>query len=484
MGAENTGGRWAGRAAAWILLLAIAWPDPAGAQESGSPSRIAVDRWLVSSPLTVPGDEDPLTTDLLSAPGEIAVLPDRGRTLAGADWTLVRRDSAFAIELEGGGSEGVVVYAHAYLRSDRDRSVRLEWGGIDCTEVNAWLNGRSLAELGRADATDEDSVGPFHALVRIGYGYNTLLLKAVSGDCTFGVTASIQPATPSGSLQGLRVQASRPYGDTRTGPAPWVLAEPDAGPEPILGWKEDELFGAAGVRLAAFAVTAVEGAKLKAKIDGEGVERRVEWLTPAEPETILMPFPFKTLREALVRGVGMEIELDWDEDESRSILGLDPEALLEALHSPIRLLGWTGPATEIPNDPEAGADLRDADGEPHPLAHLIPLPGAGVTLVGEWKVPGWLSGFDLELDVSGAPGEYRLDSRPIEGDRIPLCQDCRKNSLVQLVVQTTGEWQRFPAVLLAGPRPVAQGAVEAAGWLRLLDEKGSREYRQRLESAP
>ena len=488
--ARTRGIRAAARAAGWTLALLGCGAVPAAGQQATGTGQVAVDRWLVSSPFPVASDEDPLATDRLSGPGEVGVLPDRGRTVAGADWTLVRRDSSLVLDLEDRLAEGegpVVVYAHAYLKSIADRTLAFEWGGIDCTEVRAWLNGRSLSGLAEAEGDERsEGSGPFRALVRIGRGYNTLLLKALSGDCAFGLVASIEPAGVGGSLDGVKVQASRPYGDTRTGPAPWVLADPDAGPQPVLGWREDELYGVAGVRLTAFAVTAVEGAELKAKVRGDGVERSLDWLTPAEPQTILMPFPFGTLREAGIRGEGMEVELDWDEAKTKKILRLDPESLLEGFHAPIRLLGWTVAAGQAQGEAApAGTDLRDSKGEPHPLAHLVPLPGPGVTLTGEWEVPGWLSGFTLELDVTGAPGEYRLNSRPVEGDRIPLCTECRKGSKVSLVVRSAGDWERFPGVRVIDVAPPAvTSQVEAAGWLRLLNEDGSPEYRQRLETAP
>ncbi len=451
---------------------------------------VVVDRWLVSSPFPADSTGDPLDPDYLAGSGEAGVLPDRGRTVSGADWKLVRRDSAATLDLEDlreqdGGQ--VVVYAHAYLKSPEDRTISLTWGGLDCTAVSAWLNGRSLAGLGhpRGRAGDARTTGNFQADVRIGFGYNTLLIEAASGDCPFGVTASLAP-TSAGSLDGVRVQASRPYGDTRTGPAPWLIADRDAGPEPLLGWKQDELFGVAGIRLTAFAVTAIQGAKLKVKTGGEEVKRQVEWLTPAEPETVLMPFTFENLRRAVTRGEGAQLELDWDDGKMKDTLRLDPAALLEAFHSSIRLLGWTGPTEgTLAPSPTSGQDGTEEEEEPHPLAHLIPLPTeAGVTLIAEWEVPGWLSGFTLRLDVDGAPGEYRVDSIPVEGDEIVLCTGCRKGDGIQLVVRTGGEWTRFPGVSIVEAAPPANLDTDSAiRWLDLLDEKGSRKYREQAAGA-
>ena len=473
--------RWSTIVATAALFVCLVAP---AAMAQGT---VSVDRWLVSNPFPAAVDGDPLETDFLGAPGEVAVLPDRGRTVGGADWTLIRRDSSATLDLEGhrGDAEGpVVVYAHAYLKSIEDRTITLTWGGLDCTAVRAWLNGRSLEALGRPgpDASDAEETPTLQASVRIGHGYNTLLLKAVSGDCPLAVAASIGP-TSSESLDGLRVQASRPYGNVRTGPAPALIADPEAGPEPVLGWKERELFGVAGVRVTAFAVTPLQGTQFKARTGGEEVKREIEWLTPAEPETVLMPLSFKSLRRALDRNEGVDVELDWRGGEWKGTLGLDPEALLQAFHAPIQLLGWTVTAGQGGQAESAdGAAVYDSDDEPHPLANLIPLPDtAGTTLVGEWEVPGWLSGFTLALGVDGAPGEYRLDSIPMEEDELVLCVDCRKGDRVQIVVVTTGGWESFPAVSVVGINPPAvDGPAEAVEYLRWIDEKGSRKYRESL----
>ena len=69
------------------------------------------------------------------------MLPDRGRTEGGADWTLVRQDSVAPLDLGDrlADMDGpVVVYAHAYLKSPEDRTISLTWGGLGCTLPRAW----------------------------------------------------------------------------------------------------------------------------------------------------------------------------------------------------------------------------------------------------------------------------------------------------------------------------------------------------------
>lgn len=500
--------------AVWTTLALLASADAGRAQAR---ERIAVDRWLVSSPFPAAGEEDPLAIDYLAGPGEAGVLPDRGRTVAGADWTLVREDSAWVFSLPagldmepgpeeaagtgeddpsdavGGGEESkpeapagttVVAYAHAYIRAPEDRTVRLVWGGSACTRVSAWLNGRRVDDLGgAAGSSAPPGLDEARATVaRLGYGYNTLLLKAARGDCPFGLAAGLEAAEP-GALEGVRVRASRPYGDTRTGPDPWIAASPDAGPEALLAWQGEELFGAAAIGLAAFAVTAVETAELKAEVAGRDVRRRVEWLEPASSRTVRVPFEFARLRRAVLRGEGLELEVEWDGSEWSGTLSLEAGPLLTAFASPIRLLGWSGPRPAA----ETGVDEVDEAGEPHPLSNLIPLPVEGETLVGEWQVPGWLSGFTLRLDTEGAPGSYRLASLPVEGAEVLLCRACEEGESVQIVVTAGGEWTSFPSAVIVDPLPDASEAGTSDGaavrWLEWIDEDGSREFRERAAAA-
>ena len=142
---------------------------------------------------------------------------------------------------------------------------------------------------------------------------------------------------------------------------------------------------------------------------------------------------------------------------------------------------WTLRFPRTYTEATGAAGLYDEDDEPHPLSNLIAAPASqGVTLVGEWKVPGWLSGFTLRLDTEGAPGEYRVDSVPVDGSDIVLCTECRKGNRIQIVVSTTGAWERFPSVSIAGlTAPSAEDEAQAAEWLKLIDDKGSRKYRER-----
>ena len=489
------------KSAAGMALAAILMA--AGAGRLRAQDRLPVDRWLISSAFPADSTTDSLEADYLVAPGEAAVLPDRGRTVSGAEWTLVREDGAVVFELperveidapeagdmEGGGGP-VVAYAHAYIRAPADRTIRLLWGGAACTRVQAWLNGRPVDALGRPGGDLQGIDVARSAEVRIGFGYNTLLLKALAGDCEFGVAAALEAIAPEG-LQGIRVQASRPYGDTRTGPRPWVLAGGDGGPEPILGWKGDRLFGAAGARLAAFAVTPVERVTVEARVGGQEIEREIEWLEPAEPRLVLMPFDFERLRRAILAGEGMELGLDWADDGSRTAASLDAGALLDALHSSIRLLGWMSPDGGTPEGGPTVAGAGDAAPgdtarDPHPLAHLVPLPkDTGRVLLGEWKVPGWLEGFTLQLDTDGAPGLYRIASRESAGGDIVLCDPCREGQTVRIEARTAGPWERFPGARIAGlEHPATDGtAADAARWLRLLDRDGNRDYRERAAAA-
>ena len=78
-----------------------------------------------------------------------------------------------------------------------------------------------------------------------------------------------------------------------------------------------------------------------ASVAGRKVQRDVEWLTPAAPEAVIVPFEFDRLRTALLRDEGLSLKLKWEDTETNTELSLQPQNLLAALHGSIRLLGWT-----------------------------------------------------------------------------------------------------------------------------------------------
>jgi hypothetical protein len=109
-----------------------------------------------------------------------------------------------------------------------------------------------------------------------------------------------------------------------------------------------------------------------------------------------------------------------------------------------------------------------------------------VELAGEWKVPGWLSGFTLELLAEEAPGNYTLDGQPLELEegRAVLCSDCPKNARLRREAAATDDWSSLPKVRISGPGYADVAAVEGGPpperWLRALEKDGSEEYRKLL----
>jgi hypothetical protein len=312
-----------------------------------------------------------------------------------------------------------VVFAHSYIRFPEDRTVLLAWGGRDCTRARAWLNGRPLARSGPDAGADR---------VRMGRGWNTFLVEALEGDCPFGVRAELlRDGADGAGLGGVEVQASRPPGDTRTGPSPWVLLDPKRAVPAGLAWRGDRLLGDTRLVLVAWSPTPVARVEVKAKAEGEEDRAALDWLTPGTPTPLDLRFPLDRLARA-ADGSGLELEIEWDDAKRKLDVPIDGPLPEPSRAGAISLLGWRSNGD--------GAALPDS---------------GGVVLSGEWKVPEALAGRDLTLDVSGAPGAWSVDGAPAPAPAdaaAPLCTRCAKGRTLKLAVRVSDAWTGWPSVRL------------------------------------
>lgn len=381
-----------------------------------------VDRWLVAAPEVADtvAPEARLATDLLAAPGELGVLPDRGSEAAGVTWQLVRRDGASSVPLDSVFPEpkaGTVVYAHAYLRFPEDRTLRLEWGGADCTLARAWLNGRAIS-TGAVDA-------------RFGEGWNTLLIKLVAGDCPFGYHATLGPRG-GGPTDDVRVQASRPFGDVRTGPGDWIVPADTARIAADRRWQDDRLYAGLAIGLTAWGRGSISGVELELRGMSDA-RTTVPWLVPGAREDIVVPVRLDRVDRLLASGQ-TDVRLEWgDEEIDRriTVVGTPPGA-----SERLALDGW-----EVVGD--GGGDSGGRTGR---------LPNApGRTLEGEWRVPESLAGRALVLDAEGAPGDYDVNGSPaptVDGT-VRLCSPCTRGVRLRISATSTAPWSSMPSARIA-----------------------------------
>ena len=459
--------------AAGVIVAAGLMPAEAAAQS------VSVDRWLVSDPFPVDTIGDPLGRDHLAAGGEGFILPDRGRELGGTSWTLVRDDGATSFSgLRGDDPAGrSVVYANAYVKSPADQTVRLTWSVSSCAGMSLLLNGQTLAGDGllgsdAGDGSTDDEMRTESAWVRIGYGWNTIMAK-VSADCRASFGASLDGSWPDEDgptwPEGIRVQASRPPGDLRMGPEPWIVLSPAIGPVPYLDWIGDRLTGNLRLRLSGWGAVPLESVRLKSRTGGEDAELVVLPGSPAAPTDTLIEVGFSRLRKAGMKRGASRIEIRWPDEKLEMDLDVPASAVLAAFHGPIRMLGW-GPG---PDDP--GPKTGD-EGKP---------PSAGRVLRGSWVVPDALEGFSLLLDVTDSPGSWRLELQGMDtaSGTAPLCAPCRKGTRMDLFVTVAEDWSGWPVVRVTDPGYEDKGDETSAGaavdWLRLLDDNGSAKYRER-----
>lgn len=381
-----------------------------------------VDRWLVAAPEVADtlAPEAHLSTDLLAAPGEPGVLPDRGSEAAGVTWRLVRRDGASSVPLDSvlpDSNAGTVVYAHAYLRFPADRTLRLEWGGADCTLARAWLNGRAIS-TGVVDA-------------RFGEGWNTLLIKLVAGDCPFGYYAALA-SRGNGPTDDVRVQASRPFGDVRTGPDDWIVAADTARIAADRRWRDDRLYAGLSIGLTAWGRGSISGAELEVRGLSDA-RATASWLVPGDREDVVVPVRLDRVDRLLATGE-MDVRLEWGDekiDRRITVVGTPPGA-----SESLALDGW-----EAVGAGEGGSGGRRG---------LLPN-APGRTLEGEWRVPDGLAGHALVLDVEGAPADYSLNGSPtpsVDGT-VRLCSPCTQGVRLRISATSTAPWTSMPSARIA-----------------------------------
>jgi hypothetical protein len=307
----------------------------------------------------------------------------------------------------------------------------LSWSGLGDTGVRAWVNGRSLKDQGGEPIVAH---GDVTVPVRLGGGWSTLLFQSAEAGGEFGFSAAL---TASDGDTPIRVQASRPPGDIRTGPAPWVLVHPTLRPTGSVAWSKDELSGELMLEVTAWSRTPIDTVEVRLRANGADARGGARWLTPGTPAAVSLWLPFEQLERARRSTDDVEVELKWfDEEVKQRIPGPTETDAASFDIRGIRLAGWE--VESVPADP--GPDRIGPAG---------PLPDdAGWVLSGEWKVPQELAGRSLFLRADGAPGDYRLDDRAFgESDVVPLCTDCRKGEKIEILARSRGAWESLPVVV-------------------------------------
>ncbi len=349
------------QAKALSLLLTALLPLSGAAQEADG--AVPVDRWLVSRSFATAESARGIADSLAAATRE-EQFPQRGLTVAGTRWELVREDSAATLRLAPDTAGAFL--AHAYIRSTFDRTVRLVSAPPSCGTVSAWLNGQRLADV----------TGDRGHLVRLAVGWNTLLTLVSAPDCPPVLGVTLRPVAADeaerrdrdGAAAVLRVQASRPPGVRRTHPAPWVTVEAEVAPE------SPGRVGEAGadltLRLTAWGRSAAQPGEGEAEPDEEAMPEEAAEEAGEEEESEEIEAEDEEAREAPEPGQAPDVRRPRTRPADES-----PEARRR------RLLERLAPPPEpLPPAPEAVEVDARAGGTRHRTTVQTPAPAVPVTL--------------------------------------------------------------------------------------------------------
>ncbi len=413
-------------------------------------------------PPSQPAQQGPLRPSWMARRDSV-LFPERGTRVGATVWTLVRQDGnpIFDLDTLVDRSGPTATFAHVYIRPPTDRTVTMVFTGLGCTVLSAQLNERPVALPTSAAPVEECGVDRtvLTARVRLAGGWNALQIKAEGDDAPYGFAVFIAAGPDGEAVADLRIQASRPPGIRPISPQPWIdLVEIGI---PKLVWRGDDLSGDLAIGFRLWGDYAPEDARATLVIGKAKIEHRFPEEGVSRSEPLSEAVSLDELRRAAL-GRGVLVEIKFDDVDRELVRSVPAEAILTALHGPIELDGWEG----------ATASGR--------------LPGSGATVTGEWKVPGWLSGFTLELLVEGSAGAYSLDGAPLPVDRnvVVLCRECEKGTRLRLEAVASDDWSSMPHVRITGPTyweaAASEGAPPPDRWLRALEKGGSDDYRRLL----
>jgi alpha-mannosidase len=426
---------------------------------------LPVRRWLVRGP--IPTTEGP-THDYLG--GVASLLPDSGDVVAGGAFLPVDADSLGGIDLNrvfNGTTDHTAAYAHAYVYSPADRTVLLVMDSDDY--LLAWLNGQRiwthLQDRGMRSGSDT-------VVVRLGTGWNSLLLEAVNLTGGFGVLARLARAPGAEGLEGIRVASRRPAGITSPAyPAEMVTASTLrlAGPAT---WSGDAIAIPASVSVTLWgrdtlrdATTRVSQAAASWSSDSTTV------LAPGASHAVSFRTTFEDLRRSSLGTDSLLVSVSARPVTRRTNLATDPGWLLRVWGGRLATGGWTGDSS--------GAGQRTLQ-----TTLIVPLALAGRTV-------------DLLAGQFGAGAEYLVNGRPVTWRRgaVALCDPCTAGDTLAVVLRLEPgrPWWTFPdarvrdlgyaeyadgygyARELTGRAP-AVAPPDARAWLSALESADPSEY--------
>jgi alpha-mannosidase len=304
------------------LLLFFSAAGPMWAQEEATP----VGEWLVLGSFSFdPEAGDPFAVAV--SRDVLAAAPDDQDRTEGIRWTLHPVDTSGQLNFIGLGfleQEDAWAYLLAYVKSETEQSVRLSVGSDDGIQV--FVNGFEVHRNWalRGWSADQD-VFP----VRLGEGWNRLLLRVANHTGGFGGSARILAAAGDGPPTGVVVQARRPDGFRPAWTRAFLQVE-EVTPSHALVAQGDDLALVLQVTLRNLGTQEAAGAQLRVLGPrGEAAGSHIA-MGAGERRVISLPVAADGLAREVAAGSSYRLQLSWDgaEQPVKTGVELDPPAVL------------------------------------------------------------------------------------------------------------------------------------------------------------
>ncbi len=385
------------RSSPGVVCLLLAFATPAGGQD------LTIERWLLNGPLPAPSDSGRVVRDYLG--GETSAMPSVGD----AGWIEVEAESSGRLDLnvtfEGQSTAWSAAYAHTYVFAPDDRTVLLVADSDD--DLVALVNGQRVwvHDVARGLGRGRDTV-----TVRLGAGWNSLMLKPLNRGGGFGLLGRLAAAEGAG-VEGLLLSVVRPPGLTAyVHPSPTVTVGPFLLGS-ALSWEGGELVSDVRSSLAAWGASPFAEVTFELARGGEILARSdLTSLSPGEPAGVEMRLPFGDLRSAAVGAEPIAASAAWRGGSRRAEAYVNADRLLRL------------------------ADGRVAIGS----LQADSANGAVQNLHAELAVPTAFDGATVDLLALGLgpAARYRVNGREAEWREglVELCAPCRDGDSLRIEI--------------------------------------------------
>ncbi len=348
-----------------------------------------LDDWLVLGIFQYSPDQERLAVDFIG--GEKDVIPHAGDMVGGKAWKKMHTDLRGKLDFirsgDFGNTEYSVCYAHTFIKSPVEQNAYLLIGSDDA--VSACMNGINVHyhEVPRGWRADQDT-----AMVRLGQGWNRLLVKVANGVGDFALSVRLVNKRFE-PIADVQVQGDNPAGTagfTTVSVSPWLRIRQAAFSGFRLEKNDLQLELAVDVQN----LGTINPSSAKIRVSGVSAKQKEHSIETYPLDHAVFQFSTGELRKLFQNGDPLTIDISWGQHVERMTLPVHAWETLDALFAGVKLGGWKFQEGLV--DVTRLGQSEFADWKQYPPEEEI---DRAITLGTTFTIPSELSGYPLRLSI-------------------------------------------------------------------------------------